>query len=108
MVLTISHEVLRLALRDPFLISRSDHGGGHAATTVVVELRDDRHPGLVGVGEGYPDKFYGETPATMAAAWPLLFDAIGAPDLSDDEALASASLAMQPAIRWNGAAKCAL
>ena len=37
-------------------------------TTVIVELRDDRFPGLVGVGEGYPDRFYGETPETMAAA----------------------------------------
>ena len=26
----LRHEVLRLALRDPFLIARSDHGGGHA------------------------------------------------------------------------------
>ena len=31
----------------------------------MIELRDDRHPGLVGIGEGYPDRFYGETPATV-------------------------------------------
>jgi L-Ala-D/L-Glu epimerase len=108
MALTISHEVLRLGLRDPFLISRSDHGGGHAATTVVVELRDSRHPGIVGLGEGYPDRFYGENPATMAAVWPALLEALGEPDLVDGEALAGASLRMQGAIRWNGAAKCAL
>ncbi len=46
-------------------------------TTVVVELRDDRFPGIVGVGEGYPDRFYGETPETMAAVFPLLLDAVG-------------------------------
>jgi len=106
--LSLRHEVLRLALRDPFLISRSDHGGGHAATTVVVELRDERHPGLVGLGEGYPDNFYGETPETMAAVWPLLLNALGDPSLGDREDLADASRRMQQAIRWNGAAKCAL
>jgi len=108
MTLSVSHEVLRLALRDPFLISRSDHGGGHAATTVVVELRDDRYPGVVGVGEGYPDRFYGETPETMVAAWPLLLEALGEPALDDGGALADAALRMQGTIRWNGAAKCAL
>ena len=40
---------------------------GHGSPRVVVELRDDRFPGVVGVGEGYPDRFYGETPETMAA-----------------------------------------
>ena len=66
MSLHFSHEVLRLALRDPFRIARSDHGGGHAITTVIVEIRDDRFPDVVGVGEGYPDRYYGETPETMA------------------------------------------
>ena len=108
MTLSVSHEVLRLALRDPFLISRSDHGGGHAATTVVTQLRDSRHPGIVGLGEGYPDKFYGENAETMAAVWPMLLEALGEPALDDGDALADASLRMQQAIRWNGAAKCAL
>jgi L-alanine-DL-glutamate epimerase-like enolase superfamily enzyme len=57
-------------LRDPFRIARAEHGGGHAVTTVIVELRDDRFPGIVGVGEGYPDRYYGETPETMAAVFP--------------------------------------
>src|SRR5919198_4710388 len=108
MTLSLSHDVLRLTLRDPFLISRSDHGGGHAATTLAVELRDDRHPGIVGVGEGYPDSFYGETPETMAAVWPLLLKALGEPSLDDEQELADASRRVQEAIRWNGAAKCAL
>ena len=35
-------------------------------TTMIVELRaPDRPPGLVGLGEGYPDAYYGETPTTM-------------------------------------------
>jgi L-alanine-DL-glutamate epimerase-like enolase superfamily enzyme len=105
--LALRRKVLRLALRDPFLIARSDHDAGHAITTVVIELTDDRYPGLVGLGEGYPDRFYGETPDTMAAVLPLLVAAAG--DLEPNEAgLRAASGRVASAIRWNGAAKCAL
>ncbi|TAK01009.1 MAG: dipeptide epimerase [Chloroflexota bacterium] len=107
MTLQIRHEVLSLGLRDPFRIARTEHGGGHRVTTVVVELRDDRFPGIVGLGEGYPDTFYGETPATMAAIWPLLLEAVGEPEPSAAGLLA-AGAAMAEAVRWNGAAKCAL
>ncbi len=107
MGLTLGHEVLRLALRDPFVIARSEHGGGHEVTTIVVELRDERFPGLVGVGEGYPDSYYGETPETMAAVWPLLLAAIGEPELTID-GLAGAAEAMTATIAHHGAAKCAL
>src|SRR6185503_16260054 len=75
--LGVRQEVLHLGLRDPFRIARTDHGGGHEVTTVIVEVRDDRFPGIVGVGEGYPDRFYGETPETMVAVMPLLVDAVG-------------------------------
>jgi L-alanine-DL-glutamate epimerase-like enolase superfamily enzyme len=105
--LRLRHEVLRLALRDPFRIARTEHGGGHQVTTVVIELEDDRFPGIVGYGEGYPDTFYGETPATMAAVWPALLEAIGEPEASA-AGHAAAGAAMVDAIRWNGAAKCAL
>jgi L-alanine-DL-glutamate epimerase-like enolase superfamily enzyme len=108
MTFAIRHEVLRLALRDPFRIARSEHGSGFAATTVIVELRDDRQPDLVGYGEGFPDRFYGETPDTMAAVFPPLLEAIGATDLGDPESVAVASGRLEAAIRWNGAAKCAL
>src|SRR6202795_4246678 len=77
MSLGIRQEVLQLSLREPFRIARSDHGGGHAVTTVIVEVRDDRFPDVVGVGEGYPDRFYGETPETMSAALPLLAASVG-------------------------------
>ncbi len=107
MGLTLRHEVLRLALRDPFVIARSEHGAGRAVTTVVVEVEDARHPGLVGMGEGYPDAFYGETPETMAAVWPVLLAAIGEPELTPG-GLAGAATAMDAAIRHHGAAKCAL
>ena len=107
MGLTLSHEVLTLALRDPLRIARSDHDDGSRMTTVIVELRDDRFPGLVGVGEGYPDRFYGETPESMAAVLPWLLTAVGEPSL-DEDGLVAAGQAMDAAIRWNGGAKCAL
>ncbi len=107
MGLTLTHEVLRLSLRDPFRIARSDHHTDDGVTTVVIELRDDRHPGVVGIGEGYPDRFYGETPETMAAVMPALLDAIGEPVLTA-AGLEAAGQAMSAAIRWNGAAKCAI
>jgi L-alanine-DL-glutamate epimerase-like enolase superfamily enzyme len=105
--LRLRHEVLRLGLRDPFRIARTEHGDGHQVTTVIVELEDERFPGIVGLGEGYPDTYYGETPATMAAVWPLLLDAVGEPEPTS-AGLVAAGEAMAGSIRWNGAAKCAL
>jgi len=105
--LGVRQEVLHLGLRDPFRIARTDHGGGHEVTTVIVEVRDDRFPGIVGVGEGYPDRFYGETPATMVAVMPLLVDAVGDFEPSRDR-LESVGRALDAAIRGHGAAKCGL
>lgn len=107
MALTASLEVLDLALREPFVIARSEHGAGRTITTVILELRDERFPGLVGVGEGYPDRFYGDTPETMAAIMPLLVEAVGDVDLSAD-GLVAAATAMDARIAHHGAAKCAL
>jgi L-alanine-DL-glutamate epimerase-like enolase superfamily enzyme len=105
--LRLAHEVLRLHLRDPFRIARSDHGAGHAVTTVVVELRDDRYPGVVAIGEGYPDRFYGETVETMGAVLPLLLDAVGEPEPTP-AGLVGAAAAMDRAIAHHGGAKCAI
>lgn len=107
MGLRLRHEVLTLPLRDPFRIARSDHGAGQQITTVIVEVRDDRFPDIVGMGEGYPDRFYGETPETMATVMPMLLDAIGEPDL-DIAGVAAAARAMATAIRGHGAARCAI
>ena len=107
MTLSVRHEVLKLGLRDPFLIARSDHGGGQSVTTVVIELRDDRFPEVVGLGEGYPDRYYGETVETMPVVLDFLIAAVG--DLEPTaEGLRAASRRLEDAIRWNGAAKCAL
>ncbi|MEA2673120.1 MAG: L-Ala-D/L-Glu epimerase [Chloroflexota bacterium] len=107
MTLDLRHEVLHLGLRDPFRIARSDHDAGHAVTTLVVELRDERFPGLVGLGEGYPDRFYGETSATMSAIFPHLLSAIEGFEPTPD-GVQAASDRLQSAIRWNGSAKCAI
>ncbi len=107
MALTLRTEVLSLALRDPLRIARSEHNAGMRSTTVLIDLRDDRFPGTVGVGEGYPDRFYGETPDTMAAVFPLLLEAVGEPDVSAS-GLTAADAAMDRVIRGHGAAKCAL
>jgi len=103
--LVLRHETLHLAFRDPFRISR--HPDSRAATTVVVELTDTRYPDLRGVGEGFPDAYYGETPETMAALFPLLLEAVGEPALSVD-GLGQAADAMDARIRHHGAAKCAI
>lgn len=107
MTLRLQQRVLVLPLRDPFVIARSEHGAGRSITTVIVELRDDRFPGVVGYGEGYPDRFYGETPETMTAVFPLLLAAVEgyAPDPAG---LREAGDRMAAAIRWNGGAKCAV
>jgi L-Ala-D/L-Glu epimerase / N-acetyl-D-glutamate racemase len=107
MAVTLLHEVLTLSLRDPFRIARSDHADGLSVTTVVVELRDDRFPGVVGVGEGYPDRFYGETSETMAAVLPMLLDAIGEVE-PNERGVIAADHAMERTIRGHGASKCAL
>jgi L-alanine-DL-glutamate epimerase-like enolase superfamily enzyme len=107
MSLGVAVEVLHLGLRDPFRIARSDHGAGDAVTTVIVEVRDERFPGIVGVGEGYPDPFYGETPATMSAVLPLLVESVGQVEPTK-AGLGAAGAAIDRAIRGHGAAKCAL
>lgn len=107
MGLVASWEVLSLALREPFVIARAEHGAGRSITTVIVELRDERFPGVAGVGEGYPDPYYGDTPETMAAVMPLLAQAVGDVDLSA-EGLDAAATAMNARVAHHGAAKCAL
>jgi L-alanine-DL-glutamate epimerase-like enolase superfamily enzyme len=112
--LTVTQEVLHLTFRDPFVIARTDHATGDGVTTVIVEVRDDRFPDVVGVGEGYPDRFYGETPETMAAIFPYMLGladdfALGLDDVtSARRQLAAVTEAWGKSLRWNGSAKCAL
>ncbi|MDA8236791.1 MAG: dipeptide epimerase [Chloroflexi bacterium] len=106
--------VLRIPYRDPFRIARDSHGAGAAMSTMVVELRSDRLPGLVGLGEGYPDAYYGETLATMPIVMEALLDAVDPAALDTSSpgaaraALARVGTAFDATIRGHGAAKCAL
>jgi L-alanine-DL-glutamate epimerase-like enolase superfamily enzyme len=109
----LAWQELRLDLRDPFVIARSSHGEGQWITTVVVELGHGDHPEALGLGEGYPDPYYGETPATMAAVLPALLDQVDGRVPSTDVATARAGLAastdaFDALIRGHGAARCAL
>jgi L-Ala-D/L-Glu epimerase / N-acetyl-D-glutamate racemase len=115
--LTLSLRTLTLPLRDPFVIARASEGAGRVVTTVLAELRDeaDGPDGPVGLGEGYPSAYYGETPATMAALAPRLLAALEpiVPDLRGGldaarSALEDAEGLMTASIGRHGAIKCAI
>ncbi len=112
--LELSLRAVSLPFRDPFRIARSHEDG--AATTVIAELRSSIRPDLVGLGEGFPDAYYGETPETIAIVAPLLATVVASFEeqllvgsLDDARAaLRAAAVAATARIRLNGAAKCAL
>lgn len=77
MSLELLPTVLRLSLRDPFRIARQqaeDEGG--TINTVVIRLSSDRMPGVAGLGEAFPEPYYGETEETILAVLPRLLAAI--------------------------------
>jgi len=80
-------------------------------TTVLVEVTNRALPEITGYGEGYPDTYYGETPATMDVVLPLLMHAVEL-DLHSIEtaraSLTATGLRFDEVIRGHGAAKCAL
>ena len=77
--LSLSAETLHLAFSDPFRIARALDA--QDTTNVIVEVRDsDLAPApdgahRVGLGEGCPDAYFGETEATVHAVLPLLLEA---------------------------------
>ena len=106
----VTTEVLELPFRDPFRIARKlPH---HAASTVIATIEDVDE--ARGIGEGFPDPYYGETPETAVAVIPVLVETVAemGPAPSDlagaREWLVAASLAMDERISHNGAAKCAV
>ena len=106
----LAWRVHQIPFKDPFRIARSLED--RVATTMIVELASEGGP--TGLGEGFPDPFYGETVGTMAAVMPLLLQALlplGPLPAEIDATrvwLRSADDAMGDAIRHHGAAKCAL
>ncbi len=115
MSLSLTQAVHRIPFRDPFRIARTDDSNDSGvATTVIVELRSDRYPGIVGYGEGFPDAYYGETEETVAAILPRLVAMVAGLDEGLDERrsaernLKSAAAVVDANLGHNGAAKCAL
>jgi L-alanine-DL-glutamate epimerase-like enolase superfamily enzyme len=115
MTLTVRHEVHRIPFRDPFRIARTEESNDSAvATTVIVEVRSDRFPDLVGYGEGFPDAYYGETEDTVGAILPRLLRSVARLDAGLEERssaerdLAYAAAVFDAGLGHNGAAKCAL
>jgi L-alanine-DL-glutamate epimerase-like enolase superfamily enzyme len=96
----LTHEVLTLRTRHPFVIAR---GGSSEWRTVWVKVTDT--DGAEGWGEAAPSRFYGETPESVAAALarfaPLLEEA-------DPWSLETIEGEMNRAIRFNGSAKSAV
>ena len=91
--------VLRIPYRDPFRIARDSHGAGASMSTMVVELRSDRLRGLAGLGEGYPDAYYGETLATMPVVMDALLGAVDPDDLDTSSPAAAAARTARRGLR---------
>jgi L-alanine-DL-glutamate epimerase-like enolase superfamily enzyme len=96
----ITHEVLPLKTRYPFVIAR----GGYAAHENVVVRITDRD-GIEGLGEAAPNRFYGESVATVAAAVEQFAPVLGSADSWSLEAIESS---LNRALRGNGSAKSAI
>lgn len=98
--MNLSYEVIQLTPRYPFVIAR---GGYSAHENVVVTLVDS--DGVEGIGEAAPNRYYGESTATVAAA----FDQF-APCLLRANAwsLESIDAQLDRVLRANGSAKSAI
>jgi L-alanine-DL-glutamate epimerase-like enolase superfamily enzyme len=96
----LAHEVVALRTRYPFVIAR----GGYAAhENVVVRITDD--DGIEGLGEAAPNRYYGESVATVAAALEQFAPVLGSADSWSLEAI-DASLSR--VLRGNNSAKAAI
>ena len=98
--LKVSHEVIRLKTRYPFVIAR----GGYAAhENVVVRIVDD--DGIEGWGEAAPNRYYGESVATVAAALDQFAPVLGSAKSWSLEAI---DASLNRVLRGNNSAKCAI
>lgn len=96
----LSHEVVRLRTRYPFVIAR----GGYAAHENVIVRITDRD-GLEGLGEAAPNRYYGESVATVIAALDQF-----APVLATAESwsLEAIDVSLSRVLRGNNSAKAAV
>lgn len=116
MALALAVTPLRLAFRDPFRIARDLDGGG--ADTFIVELAPagaGAAEGPAGLGEAFPDPYFGEDTSTVPAVLPGLLEAalsVEEPRGTAPEALLAylerVSAAMDGRIGGHGAAKAGI
>ena len=106
--LSFRHEVLHLGLRDPFLIARTDHGGGHAVTTVVDRAPRRSLPGHRRARRGLPRPVLRRDGRDHAGRAAAAHRRGRGRSSRRPTACARRATGSQDAIRWNGAAKCAL
>jgi L-alanine-DL-glutamate epimerase-like enolase superfamily enzyme len=99
-LMQISHEVIRLKTRYPFVIAR----GGYAAHENVVVRIVDRD-GVEGLGEAAPNRYYGESVATVIAALEQFAPVLGSADSWSLEAIEES---LNRTLRGNNSAKSAI
>ena len=96
----IAHEVVNLTTRYPFVIAR----GGYAAHENVVVTLTDRD-GIEGLGEAAPNRYYGESVATVVSALGQFAPVLGS---ADSWSLESIDAQLDRTLRGNNAAKGAV
>lgn len=96
----LSHEVVRLRTRYPFVIAR----GGYAAhENVIVRITGD--DGVEGLGEAAPNRYYGESVATVVAALDQFASVLATADAWSLEAIDES---LSRVLRGNNSAKAAV
>src|SRR4051812_25572615 len=97
MTMKLTHEIVTLRTKNPFVISR---GGSSEWRVVRITVTDK--DGATGWGEAAPSKFYGETADTVADVLPMLASAI---EDMDSWSLEAMEHTLARTIRYNGAAR---
>ncbi len=96
----ISFDVITLETRYPFVIAR----GGYAShRNVVVRIVDS--DGIEGLGEAAPNRYYGESVASVTAALEQFEPVLGS---SDSWSLEAIDARLDQTLRGNGAARSAI
>ncbi len=99
-LMRLTHEVVNLRTRYPFVIAR----GGYAAhENVMVTLRDDDD--VEGLGEAAPNRYYGESVATVVAALDQFVPVLA---IADAWSLEAIDASLSRVLRGNNAAKAAV
>lgn len=96
----LTYQTIDLTTRFPFVIARWGYAGHR---NVIVTITDD--DGAQGMGEAAPNKYYGETPDTVAAAFDQYAPVLERADLWSLEAT---ERALEKALRMNCSARAAV